>query len=187
MAVSGRQKTKWNLLSQAVSPASPTARSASAKSRALSPMSGTCKPTMSLSAWFHTTRKLELQNKARSVCSGVRALLEWAPRALTSLYAVAYRLLVRDGGVGARNCEGLVKVKGVTLASHGASIGEKDGGGPGRYEGVGRHSPRAVPPVKGGGFNGKLPSFARKAMIPAAACWPTDTPGSSSAKPWVAR
>src|SRR6267142_3810005 len=132
MAVSGRQKTKWNLLSQAVSPASPTARLASAKSRALSPMSGTCKPTMSLSTWFHSTRKLEFQNKARSVCSCVRALWELALRDLTSLYAVAYRWLVRAVGLGARNCEGLVRVKGVTLASHGASIGEKDGGGPGR-------------------------------------------------------
>ena len=48
------------------------------------------------------------------VCSGVRPLLKRAPRDLTSLYAVAYPWLVRDGGLGARNCEGLVKVKGVT-------------------------------------------------------------------------
>src|SRR5438445_13494564 len=54
---------------------------------------------------------------SRSVCSGVRALLSRAPRALTSLYAVAYRLLVRDGGVGARNCEGLVDRKSTRLNS----------------------------------------------------------------------
>ena len=49
-------------------------------------------------------------------------------------------------------------MKGVTAASHGASIGEKGGGGPGRYEGVGRQTPTAVPPVKGCWLGGKLPS-----------------------------
>src|SRR3981189_1992460 len=153
MAVSGRQKTKWNLLSQAVIPASPMARSASAKSRALSPMSGTSACTMSLSARFHSTRKLEFQNFAMSVCSDVRVL--WgsaAPRALPSLWAFAYRWLVRAGGATGRNWEGLFKVNGVTFASHGASAAERVGGGPGRYEGVGRHSPGAGPPVKGGGL-----------------------------------
>ena len=54
-------------------------------------------------------------------------------------------------------------MKGVTLPSHGASIAALVGG-------VGRHSPRSVPPLKGvGAGTGKLPSHARRAMMPAAA------------------
>jgi hypothetical protein len=60
---------------------------------------------------------------------------------------------------------------------------ELDGGGPGWYEIVGRHSPGAVPPVKGGGGgDGKLPSLARKAIMPAAAAAPTATPGLLSVR-----
>jgi len=51
--------------------------------------------------------------------------------ALTSFYAVAYRLLVKGGGGTGRNWEGLFKVNGVTVASHGANIGENGAGGPG--------------------------------------------------------
>jgi len=46
-----------------------------------------------------------------------------------------YLRLVSVGGVGARNCFGLSRVKGVTVASQGASIGDRVGGGPGRNEG----------------------------------------------------
>ena len=101
-------------------------------------------------------------------------------------------MLVRDGGGTARNCELLVKVKGVTTDSHGASIGEKDGGGPGWKEGVGRQTPMSVLPTKrhsgGGGIglqSGKLPSVARRAIIPSAAASPTATPGSVSDRLWV--
>jgi hypothetical protein len=79
-------------------------------------------------------------------------------------------------------------VKGLTVASHGTSIGERLAGGPGRYEIVGRQTPGSVPPVKGGGGGfGKLPSLARKAMMLAAVCWPTPTPGSFSARPLLNR
>src|SRR5215468_3987684 len=107
------------------------------------------------------------------VWSVVRVLLKSAPKSFTSLYAFAYLVLPNGGGPRGRYCDGLVSVNGVTLANQGASAGAKGGGGLGRYEGVGRHSPIAVPPMKGGGFSGKLPSLARKAMIPAAAWCPT--------------
>ena len=51
---------------------------------------------------------------------------------------------------GARNCDELRSVKGVTAAIHGASIGALAGG-------VGRQTPGSVPPVNGGGAGtGKL-------------------------------
>jgi len=57
--LNGRERPpedEMELAVPAVIPASPMARSASAKSRALSPMSGTAACTMSLSARFHSTR-----------------------------------------------------------------------------------------------------------------------------------
>jgi len=85
MAVTGLQNTKCLLLSQAVMPASTNARSARAKSRALSAMSVMCALAMSRSAWLYTVRKFMLKNVARSVCSWVRSLLTSPPRRLTSL------------------------------------------------------------------------------------------------------
>ena len=65
-----------------------------------------------------------------------------------------YRPLVGPGGVAGRNCDGLVSVNGVTVAYQGTAIGEKLGGGPGRKDGVGRHMPTSVLPMKTGGGRG---------------------------------
>src|SRR5215467_3882448 len=94
------------------------------------------------------------------------------PRVLVSLYSRTYLPLSKDGGPGERNCVTLpFWVKGVTAPSQGAAIGAKAGG-------VGRHSPGAVPPTKISGFEGKLPSPARRLRMFAAACCPITRPAS---------
>ena len=103
------------------------------------------------------------------------------PHVFNLVIGLVYSGLVKAGVGWARNCEGLVRVKGVTEATHGTSIGAFPGG-------VGRHSPGSGPPKKsGGGGTGKLPSLTRKAMMPAAAIAPMATPASSSSRKWSAR
>src|SRR5512134_97901 len=114
---------------------------------------------------------------ARSVCSGVRSLLTSRPSRLTSLNSSVYRPVLIAGPFTGRYCDGLSSVNGVIVANHGTPSGEKLGGGPGRKDSVGRHSPGFVPPLSIGGGMGKLPSVDRLAMTAAAACAPMATPG----------
>jgi len=62
-------------------------------------------------------------------------LLKRSPKDLTSLQALVYCALVKDGGGAARNCEGLVKVNGATVANHRTNMGAKLGRGPGEVRG----------------------------------------------------
>src|SRR5258708_32361472 len=78
-------------------------------------------------------------------------------------------------------------VNGVRVASQGVSPGANDGGGPGNREGVGLHWPIAVLPTKGGGLEGKRPSFERSVRISAAAWAPTAVPGSRGSMLFAAR
>src|SRR5258708_7749147 len=78
-------------------------------------------------------------------------------------------------------------VNGVTVATQGVRPGANDGGGPGNREGVGLHWPIAVLPRKGGGLEGKRPSFVRSVRISAAAWAPTAVPGSRGSMLFAAR
>src|SRR5215831_13891372 len=66
-----------------------------------------------------------------SVCSWLRNDPVAAPYALTSLRSAAHCTLVRSGGPGARNCDGLSIPNGLVLANHGVAGVAGGGAAPG--------------------------------------------------------
>jgi hypothetical protein len=144
-------------LAQAVITASAAAILAMVKSRALSPMLCVCALAIPRRVRSHSARKFSgggVEQSEGSLCRRPSVELK-LPRLLTSSYSSVYWPLVNDGGGGEASSSSVsLRVNRVTAPNQGDAIGKKAGG-------VGRHSPRSVPPVKISGFEGKLPSLAR--------------------------
>src|SRR5260221_6222651 len=85
IAVTGRQKLKAYLASNTATKASVAAMLTSAKSLAFSSRLLGCAAASERSIGFHVTTPTAVQNRATSVCSGVRCALVFAPIALISL------------------------------------------------------------------------------------------------------
>src|SRR4030095_426132 len=161
IAVTGRQKWKVYLASQAQMAASAMAMFNKANSLAFSPSVLPCAAAMICAILFQWPGGVSVpapsaQNKAISVCSSVRVEPVVAPSSVTSLESVAYCALSREGGPGGRNWEPLLIPNGATNPHWGNKYGAEAGG-------VGNQTPGPLPP--GGGTMSSEPSLTRAARI----------------------
>src|SRR5262245_15086890 len=149
IAVIGRHRLYWYLQSQATMPASASARSNSANSRAFCTSVLPRSRAMCCAIWFQCPGGVAVpapaaQYSAICVWSAVRTVLSLRPKSLTSFNAAAYSALSSVGGAAGRNWPPPVIVNGVTCGQFGNSAGSpanSSGGGFGLGRGVGTQSP----------------------------------------------
>src|SRR5437899_1747616 len=118
MAVTGRQKSKAYLASQAQMAASAMARFNNANKRAFSSRVLRAAALMSCAMLFQWPGGVSVpapsaQKRAIWDWSAVRVEMVFAPSCFTSLTSAAYLSLVRAGGPGGRNSELVVMQKGL--------------------------------------------------------------------------